>query len=248
MIWLDRVLAVPTVGFSWKPELYTEHDAFTNLRSLFDKWSKEGEVHIKQAEFTFTFETKSGFNFTVGIDKAVVEFQYRFEPKERPGLLPVFPQLDPKNYSELLESTVHQAGDFVDQALGNRRRTLIRVGIVASTRIDGESPPPGVDLYVKHLQSPWRAPLIRCEANLTSLLHEDQKTRDQCHHRLNFNQADDDKKNDFRFVLDWQRVMLTPVDLKSGTSRQHLQSSASSALDYFEKFGKGDLDYAVVTD
>jgi len=243
MTWLDRVLATPSVGLTLKPELYSEHEIFSSVRPLFDKWSKEGDVKVGQAELTLSFGTALGFIFTVRPDTIVVEFKCKFELKQRPGLLPVFPNVEAKKYSELLETTVQQTNDFVDHILAIRRRTLTRIGVVAATRIDGECPPPGVASYIKHLQRPWQSPLIRCDSNLLSLLAEDTNKREQCHHRLIFNQADEDKKNDFGLTLDWQRVMITPVELKSGAAQQHLQSSCSSALTYFERFGTGELEY-----
>jgi hypothetical protein len=243
--WLDRVLATPSVGFALKPELYSGHDVYSAARPLFEKWSKEGEVKVRRTEDAIIFETQSGLHFTAASDKFVAEFQYRYELKERPGLLPFIPNLEPKKYSELSDSVIDQAAEFFDHLVNARRRTLIRVGIVASIRIDGESPPPGVALYIKHLERPWGKPLIRCDSNLVALLGENDKTRDQCHHRLSFNQAEEEKKNDLRLVLDWQRVMLSPVELKSqGTARKYLEASSLLALEYFEKFGQGELEYA----
>ena len=243
MTWLDRVLAVPTIGFSLTPELLSDHEVVTSIRPLFDAWAKEGEVSIQQKDMSLAFQTASGYKFSIDHNVATVEFAYRFELKDRPGTFPVFPQLETEKYSVLLERIIGKTNEFIEHVFANRRRNLVRLGIVATSRIDGENLPPGVALYIEHLQRPWGKPLIRCDSNLVSVLREDEKTRDQCHHRLSFDQGDKLKKNDFRFVLDWQRVMLTPTELRSGSSRGQLQSASSSALDYFEKFGRGELDY-----
>jgi hypothetical protein len=244
MIWLDRVLATPAIGFSFKPELTTEHEVLSSIRPLFDQWTKAGEVKFlkNRQESLLTFETVSGFHYKVRADAAIVEFKYKSEIQTPPGLLPMLPECETKAFSELFEECVERAADFFDRIIG-RRRPLVRAGIVAATRIDGETPPPGIALYVKHLQSPWQRPLYRCSSNVLGVLEENDKYRDQCHHELIFDQSVEAHKNDFRLNLDWQRVYLAPNEIKSGNSKQQLKSLSPVALEYFEKFGRGELHY-----
>jgi hypothetical protein len=66
--------------------------------------------------------------------------------------------------------------------------------------------------------------------------------RDQCHHLLKFDNTT--PETGIRLALDWQRLFETPI-LLSETNRllDNLTSSKDGALNYFQQFGEGDLNY-----
>jgi hypothetical protein len=70
---------------------------------------------------------------------------------------------------------------------------------------------------------------------------EDEKMKDRCHHQINL---DDDRKNDVRLTLDWQRLFSSEIQVGKGKLlREHFRKCSADAVAYFERFGKGDLKY-----
>jgi hypothetical protein len=145
-----------------------------------------------------------------------------------------------QKYTDLLNRAIDEEANLLELVLRATTRSLVRIGIVSTCRIDGASPPPGLTRFIDHLQQPWGKKLPMCDVHLLSILEEKGGVRDQCHHSLEFAE---ERENDVRLTLDWQRFFSVPVAMRSARVRDELQKCAAEALRYFEQFGKGELNY-----
>jgi len=245
MTWLDRVLATPTIGFHFEPKLYTDHDYLSNLRPLFDRWYRDWDVNISdQGPLQTAIQVSSGFSYTIRPGSFVVQFRYEHELKGQPGLRPEIQYRNQlEKYSVLLQRTIDEFCELTGHLIGEGSRFLTMIGIVATTSLNAESPPPGVGAFLGHLERPWGRSLLKYQTDLVSILNETSTIREQCHHRIYLDQGDEARKNHIRLILDWQRVLVSPIELRANKIKDHLQSGIVSALDYFERFAKGELQY-----
>lgn len=247
MSWLDQVLAVPTVGFVFKPWALSSNDYLAALRPLLTRWQQRGdaEVNIQMPNpLALDVRTPSGFVHSITSDKLVVQFRYSFELRSRPGQIPELrPNVQLDRYSVVLERTIDEACELADHILGSASRPLGRIGVVAECRLDGESLPPGVLAFIKHQERPWGKSLLKCQTHLLAVVTETDRHSDRCHHML---AMDEDNKNDVRLTLDWQRVIPSAIEIRSNKLRDQLGECAKSAVEYFEMFGKGELRYGEV--
>lgn len=246
MTWLDHVVAMPTVGCGLRPSFQSSQDYLSAFRPLLKKWGASANVGLNMDKpLNFTVARETGFNYSIEPDKLAVQFRYSYELKKEPGeIMPKLPDnIKVRKYSSLLEEAVDEFYEAFDHLVALEGRVLIRLGIVATCMLNEESLPPGVDFFVKHLARPWGGPtLAKCQVHLLSEFPADEKSRDQCHHQLNMGI---DLKKNVDFILDWQRVFLAEQQMGRGkVIREHLKKCSSAALEYFERFGKGDLNYA----
>ena len=243
MTWLDHVLATPIVGCAFKPSFQTAQDYLSALRPLLKRWGETADLSITaEKPMSLTIENKNGFSYSIEPDKFVVQFRYRYELKQKPGdIVPQLSGLEVKKYSSLLENTIDEYCEAFDQIAVAESRTLGRLGIVANCRLDGEALPPGVALFLKYLGRPWGGSLAKCQAHLLGTISESDKIKDRCHYQIDVN---DDRKNDVRLTLDWQRLFLSEPQVSRGKLlREHFKKCSGDAMAYFELFGKGDLKY-----
>jgi hypothetical protein len=248
MTWLDHVLAIPTVGCELSPSFQTSHEYISALRPLLKKWSDDvdaaEELRVSTPKpMELTIERRPGFNYSIEPGSMAVAFRYAYAAKRKPGqILPEFSGvLEVQKFSSLLEDAIERYCEAFDHIVGSETRGLMRIGIVAQCSLDGEGLPPGVSLFEKHLGRPWGGSLAKCQAHLLGTIFQDEKITDRCHHQID---VSDDRKNDVKLVLDWQRLFLTAPNIPKGKLlRDHFKKCSSAALEYFETFGKGDLNY-----
>jgi hypothetical protein len=240
--WLDHVVATPTVGCEIKPTFHTTQDYIETLRPLLRKWG--ADVHVTSDKpMNLTVARKGGFNYSFEHNKCVVQYRIPYELKHRADqntpLSVDVPTM--KKYTSLLETAEEELCEVFDLLTASETRTLTRIGIMAFCRLDGESLPPGVDLFMRYLSRPWGPSLQKCQAHLLGIITEDEKFRDRCHHQIDMTI---DRENDIRLILDWQRIYLAEPQIPKGKYlRDQVQKCSADARSYFERFGKGDMDY-----
>ncbi len=255
MNWLDLVVAAPTVGL------------------LFDEWHKTTDEYVKAAtpllrKMSARLRDRPGKNeVTVAADgplglqvndptghiikfdhkNVISQFTIPMEVQDRAGKLPelTFDGLEP--FSKKLDEVLTYLTDAVGavQSIGNQRK-LVRVGLVAQCRLDGESLPPGIERFVNHTASPWGRPLQKLNADLLAVLGEDDDGRvvSRCHHHLDLT-VDRLDGRDVRLKLDWQRFWYEPYFLPQGSEKRmlELQGLCAEGMEYFNRFAMGDLNY-----
>lgn len=244
MSWLDKVLAVPTVGCGFKPIAQFSTDTLASLRPLILKHNKtEAAAAIKIVDPLHVEVKTAGIIYAVSNESFSAQYHYAIDLVDRPGEIPELrPRVPIDRYTNLLENVLSAWGEMVDLLLATETRSVIRIGVVAQCKLDGQSLPPGVSAFIEHQQKPWgHRPLEKCQIHIISTIGESEVGRDRCHHILDVNV---DRKNDVRLILDWQRILPEAIEFRANKLRDITQRSVPTALEYFETFGKGDLHYA----
>lgn len=247
MLWLDMVPATPLIGFAFEPWLHTFNDHVAACRKFFTE--KQGRVAVltlaAPQPLDMTVEAADGIQYMVGPDSVSVQFRYPQKLVNQPGgKLPIVePTIPVKPYSELLEYVAKETEEFLPALLSGLTRQLIRIGIVASAYVDLESPPPGVEAFVKHLGAPWKAQMTFGSAKIGVPIEKQEAYTDRCIH--NFEIVNDERLRPAVVALDWQRIYDPHLPLNAAGIVEHVAACKKEALAYFDKFGKGDFDYAV---
>lgn len=245
MSWLDATIATPLIGVTIEPH-YSKSVRFRDgLAPLLDELQTEcGEVTIGGSDSTFSteVETPKGFSYSIRPDNLLVRFRYRSSLEAKPGKFPQY-KFEPHEvqpYTELLSRVAKETTRLL-HALTREAGTLsvLRIGIVASSRIDAEHVPPGIARHVDHFRLPWNANLAKCQALLLVPLRKDENGEDRCHHHFEY--APLDKPGEMEVKLDWQRFPQKPYEAKSETEPRFLFEACEAASAYFERVGDGSL-------
>lgn len=250
MIWLDTLLAVPVVGIHINPEFKEVFEFQKRIGNFLDYLRKDkalekGNIEIKAEEiWGYSISVrKTGFSFTLTPNDIIGQYSYEIKQITQPGSLPTFEPPETIAYSQLLEKTLSYIQEFITLIKDLKGFQFERIGIVANVGGDKESLPPGVLRWLKHLSKPWGT-LIKSQSILLAKLQENKEAqyRDQCHHIVNFD--DTIPEAGVRFTLDWQRFFEKPVSMSDmNVLPANLLSCKNEALNYFQNFGEGGLNY-----
>jgi hypothetical protein len=250
MIWLDSLFAVPVVGVHMIPdfkEVFEFQKRIGNFLDFLavDKPSQIAKFVIKPDEiWGYSISVReTGFSFVLRPQDIIGQYSYEIKHVPHPGSLPTFEPPTTMPYSQLLEKIFNYVQEFVSFIKDLKGFKYDRIGIVANIGSDKESLPPGVLEWIEHLSKPWRE-LIKSESLLLAKLQENEERgyRDQCHHILKFD--DTTPEIGIRFTLDWQRFFKKPILISEAKGlSENLISCKNEALNYFQKFGEGDLNY-----
>jgi hypothetical protein len=244
MSWLDLVLAVPAVGLRLKPSLSAAVDYPRLMAPLVDELVEElGDANLSlNNPPNFGLKTSDGLSHSVTPDNVVVEYAYPVAGKRESGCLPNTPAPKQVPYSDLLELTIRRFIRII-KALGKQHAFKVnRVGFIAATRMSRKKLPPGVDSLIKHLEKPWKSPLLLINSNLVASISEAGGTRDQCHHILVQDSASRDNPDEIEFKMDWQRQYLPEKDHRTDELERQVIDCKKAALGYFERVGEGGLN------
>ena len=244
MLWLDGLLSVPAIGILLKPNFKNIFLFQERLVAFIDLISKEYDELVinKLEEWGYSIKTpKSGFSFKLSPRNIIVEFSYVLEEKLQAGAFPAYDIPELSSYSELLEKTKKYIQELVHGLKDIEGFEYRRVGIVAETDLDKESPPPGISAFLNHLGKPWKGPLTISETKLVAELNKGDNYIDRCHHLLSFNE--EVPGMGYRLKLDWQRLFKEPVPLEPAKLQRAIDDCITKAKGYFETFGEGDLNY-----
>jgi hypothetical protein len=239
MLWLDTILSTPVVGFNFDPALRTAQENLAASRHFLEP---KGVLSVGIPQpLDLDVETDNGMAFKITQDVVNVRFTYRPKISNEPGKFPqveVPPEIVP--YTTLLDRSIEETRGFLSAVVSNTRK-LVRLGIVASCAVDVDSPPPGVRAFLAHIASPWQEEVPVLTVNIGAVLSRSEKHLDRCLHTLSYTK---DAGKSMQVALDWQRVFETPSPLTPAGIMDRVGECKKLALDYFEKFGKGDLEYA----
>jgi hypothetical protein len=245
MPWLDNFLAVPTIGVRIKTKFKSVLLFRDSLVQLFDYLTdKYQEIQIKEVNiwgFSITPVNKSGFCYQVNQHNIAINYKYHISQKIVSGKFPTFEQPELKLYSELLSINFDEISRVLKFIETINDIKYDRIGIVADTNLPVDSLPPGIVYFIDHLGKPWNKELIKVDSTLLSKLNEGKSHIDQCHHAIKFNKSVTD--GELIFKLDWQRLYSEPLLLDFNKIKEEISLCINQALNYFERFGEGDLNY-----
>jgi hypothetical protein len=150
--------------------------------------------------------------------------------------------LEIKSYSELLEQTKKYIEEIIALFDAIKGITYDRVGIVATANLDENSVPPGLNTWLNYLGKPWDHELHETDITLWATLRKEKDYFERCAHNVEF-KREKIPQTGYRFTMDWQRMYDIPPTLNSKKTHTILDNCIKSAIEYFEKFGEGDLNY-----
>jgi hypothetical protein len=233
--WLNRAVAVPVVGFAFDPILRSSAFLIRDFEPLTKAWASEG-VQVTEVEpLKVRIDRASGVHCSVDQHNIVVGFGYPVAVTEDGREIAFLKVGEKRAFTDLLALVLQAAAEICAELV--KKRPLQRIGVVANVKLPPEAPPPGVEQYLKHLGRPWgstpTAVISRVSASLGSA--------EQCHHQLQW-QAD--PSTVMQLTLDWQRRFAARPEVDGQALQKMAADASKSALEYFDRFGEGDLNYA----
>ena len=246
MSWLDRTIALPTIGILMSPQLRPNGDLLRAIKPVIEAW---GSTDIKIAQSSLldlTVNDSRGFSVSIDTENVVATFKLNWELKRPPGKPPEFAPSDVSlKFADLLKEVTDRAVAVVTALYDQDGRDLRRLGLVSACRIDASTPLPGVECLLKHLATPWGTDLTIAEGRFLATVGDGDGFVDRCHHHISVTRTD--KPGEHGLALDFQRVYEPALKFKSNEAKnvtKLLDDVRKAALAYFEKFAKGDLNYA----
>ena len=243
MLWLDGLLALPTIGIQLVPslkEISLFNDGLNDFTDhLFQEYS-DINIEVKDI-WGYTLNAKKvGLLFSLSHNNLVMSSGYHVEKKPRPGKLPGFEMPELKSYSENFDLLYGHFKKLFNSLKDLRDLKFNRIGIVAETNISQESLPPGAEKWIKSLEESLGNTLIHSKTSLLARVFDDEDHSDQCHHIVDF----DDSKPELgiHLKLDWQRLFKNSVILEQNNTLKSIDTCGKAAFEYFEKFGEGNLE------
>lgn len=243
-MWLNTVRAVPAVGISFVSNFDTPASILTRLRPLLRKWREE-QASLKfgiDKDFTVKVERPDGVELQVTHDRLVAKFYYLTTFVERGLRQPTVKyQCDPMPFEQIAALLLDVVGEVLAELYKDGNRAITRVGVVADGNFDPDALAPGFEKLLHHVSQPWEKGLVSANFTMLARLSEEGHWVDRCHHVLN-SSGDDDAV--VAFKLDWQRAYNEPLIQSAKQVRQSFSEIVDLALEYFGRFGIGDLNYA----
>jgi hypothetical protein len=238
--WLDQVLAVPTIGLNWEPVLFGEHEYLKGMEPILADFSKEDGYAIQNLGIGNYRVTSGGFSLSATGTDLTVEYSYptKLVPGPRAFLSIQAPAF--QAYTALIQQVRGRMMKFAGALPFQQRSRLNRIGVVVNCRVERANPPPGLASFLSFLGSPWKTTPVHARVHLGADLRRETGSFDRCHHFVTT--LEDDI---VELKLDWQRWFEPPLDVRSSRDLEtRIGSGVDEALAYFERFGKGDLNYA----
>jgi hypothetical protein len=245
MVWMDSIMAVPTIGLQIEPQ-FRFSGRFTELIApMLEERIKRGEMLNLSSNdpAKLVVNTSTGLVYTLTLENIGIDHRIPQREVKSAGQLRHIEAVPVGGFSELLEVVRVEIDNVVRLLRELAPIKVTRVGILAVMTMHRDAMPPGLKLLVDHLARPWGAPLQRCETTLTAILNEEPENyTDRCHHGVAFDTTSDPK--DIGFRLDWQRLLHKSVELGEGWAAEHLSEWVSQAIRYYDRVGEGALSYA----
>ena len=253
-IWLDQVLATPTLGVLLKPCILSQHEYISALRPLIEECLSKGGVYEPNTPTepgggtNIELSYPDGYTYRISAMEITVQFRYaqHLAEPESPGLLPKSVEYEHEfePYGQLLQRTLEKTAALLERFPGEERRALGGIGIVGSCAIASGSPPPGIVAFVNHIGRPWQTDLISGRVTLAAELASTEHHMDACQHRLVW----ESEQTNIHTRLEWQRTFRPELEADGSRIHEQFVQCVPLALQYFERFGAGDLNYASLVD
>lgn len=241
--WLDSVLTVPAVGILTQVWLGFPTGIWTALERCSPKWNDGGSAQPLvrlNGPADIRIEWTNGLYLALTPTSVVAGSSFNLTWEQKPGTLPQVVAPTPKPYSELQSRAVDVLETFFNVGLpATVEHQLVRVGILADSRLIESVAPPGVVRFMADLELASRGRLTTAEGSLLAELRTGDDGRDQCHHTYAKNVHE--RPDDLGLRLDWQRVWEPAKRMRSTRILDEIRAAATLANRYFEQFGSGEV-------
>lgn len=240
-IWLEKVRAVPTIGARSRTTFESAATILPRLRSLLAKWDSLGGLKISfEDNFKLKVERPDGLQLQVTHDNVVCKFYYLTQLLEKGTADPALKAARAYTpYRDLLKLVSEAFLEVVNELNKGGNREIVRIGVVAEGAVDPSDLPPGFSAYFEYISRIWNGGDLEMRGDIISTLSDTDEYSDKCHHNITYSRTSDT----LPFILDWQRYFKSPVTSAINKLTSTMEPITGASLDYFGKFGLGDLGY-----
>lgn len=243
MSWCDKLSSTPAVGFRLTPHFTETGVILQSLQPILNEMhdDERATFSVESIEsFEVTFNTQTGYRYTISPFGASVTFNHRLRAQATSGGPPVMELLSsPAPYTKLLDETIRRLVNVMGLLSHSKDRLIRRIGIVSMTNVDFEDAPPGIQDLIHKIGLPFGGRLEEVNGQFSSCLNEDDNVNDRCVYNL-VKPSDESKLTTIN--LDWQRRYKGPVGIQSSRVLSLLNVARDEALDHFERVAEGGLD------
>jgi hypothetical protein len=244
---MDNLLVTPTIGINYKANFPLAFKYKEILLNAINKSFGENEFKIqvnKENPIAMIIQMQDGFTFTIDQHNSVVSYNYPIIQKRKPGRLPTIESNEIKIYSELLDDAKKHI-KFIWSILNQDDiHKINRLGLMAVCNIEKAAIPPGLDQYVKHFNKPWDDELDTIEGSIIANIQKTDTYYEKCHHILKYSNSNNvEDESEVNLNLDYQRYFNEVISIPTNKIDDVLNDFIKTSLNYFEKFGQGDLNY-----
>ena len=241
MSWCDKLASVPAVGFRLDPHFAPSSDGLAALSPMLNKLI-DGETLKFSLDridaFSTHVTTEDGFQYGIEPQKMFVGFQHRLRPRAISGGLPVLQMLSrPAPFTELLLQVCDRLSEATLLVPGAKTRKILRVGIVATTKVADEDLPPGIVRFIKYVARPWKGAAPFFGFQITADAGESAGSNDRCIHSLS--KTEEDRDELVTIQLDWQRNFSSGRVITPASIAEILSSARKASISYFEDLAEG---------
>ncbi len=239
-LWLDSVLAVPTVGVHLK----TPASVFMRLTELVgasvDQLANFSDLAISEprgpAGMELKIEGTDGYTHRFaqkdGGCHAIVSFAFAPKESKNVGELPTM-AYQVRFYKDLVKECVRRVDILTSTLLKQPGVYTLRLGLAAQAELADNQLPPGLQQYRHWHERPWKtrnATVQKVNSVTLARFEESETHTDQCHHGLAYDSTE--PETEFRVTLDYQRVF------KKAPTKQAADMMAFSEIAniYFQDF------------
>ena len=240
--WCDKLASMPAVGFRLDPHFLSGADFLNAFAPILDKLVDGETVKFtldRIEPFSATFTTEDGFQYGAEPQKVFVSFQHRLRPRAVSGGLPVLQLLSqPAPFTQLLTQVCERLSEAILLVPGVKSRKVVRVGVVASTKVADEDLPPGIVRFIKYVGRPWKGVAPHFAFQITADVGASSGSVDRCVHSLSRLEEDRDKL--VAIQLDWQRIFSSSRAITPDSIEEILLDARKASAAYFEDLAEGN--------
>jgi hypothetical protein len=248
--WLNMSIATPVVGIQVLPDMRVAYSYPQLSASYFNSVIQELRSQELSHRYTFSdntvsggfiFTTSTGFSYTLKHDSINASYTYSHVENRTPDGWINYEPPEVKLYTELLSETIKRMKALLSVFTEEHKLQVVRIGIVANIQLIKDSAPPGIQLWIDHLGKPWEGKLNNCQTSLLVDLGQKGAVSTRCLHSMSFDFTS--QPDEIKLTLDWQRIYEPCLWTGRSNLDFPLEEIKKEALEYFELFGIGQLNY-----
>jgi hypothetical protein len=231
------------VGLKFDPHYSSSSAVLEALGPLLQRWRDESKERFKilaQDSFSVQLTTDPGFAYGIDPERVWVDFRHSMKAKAVSGGPPVLEMIShPLPFTQLLPEVTRRLTEIIWLLPGANKRTLRRIGVIASTAVDPADVPPGIGLFMKYIARPWEnVNLDSFHFQIAGDIGDGAGWKDRCIHFLT--KPEDPDQQLLSVKLDWQRTFDTPRPVTAASLNTLLGDAQKDALEYFEDVAQGN--------
>ncbi len=249
MYWMDNLLVTPVLGINYKTNLRTAFKYKEDIITSIINTNGDNEFDIKlnkENPIAILLFKKDGFNIQIDQQNTFVSYKYPILQKRKAGMLPIIETSKIEKYTQLLEEAKKHLKYFWSIINQNEIIKIKRIGMMAICNIEKSAIPPGLELLIEHCNKPWNEKIDAIDGSIVANIRKGDGYYEKCHHIIKYKTIEDENKtqeSEVIFNLDYQRYYNELCEIQNNKIEENINEFVKVSLEYFEKFGQGDLNY-----